>query len=279
MNRILCLLLAIGLLLSLCACSQEKDTEIPEDITFKSQTLLDTEQCRFAVTQIQETSLDGCIMTIEVENRTDMALTIAVEQASVNGCMCNPYFSNYVEAGQTVTEQVVFSREHLDGYGITAVTQIEFIFTAYDEDTYEAIYIEEPCTLYPRGKDAAHYEKRKSKDTDIVLMDNEKCTVIVTGHDAQSFWGYDVYVYIQNKTDEALMFTTQEAALNDVVCDPFWTTTVSPGKCSNSTMYWFDNDLADAGITDVESITMILSVSELSNWFDPIITETITFTP
>ena len=279
MKRFSCLILAMLTILSLWGCSAEEKAPVPKNITFQRETLLDSDQCRITATSVTESDPEGCVVTFEMENRTDLALVAEINTASVDGCMINPGVSEPIYPKETITTQVSFPKTELDGYGITATTQIEMNFNIYDEDTFEEVSINQDVILYPRGKAAARTQTRKDLETDIVLMNNEQCKIIVTEKHADSFWGYDLSVYIVNKTDKTLMFTTQEAFLNGVACDPFWTHTIPAGKCSNTTMYWFDNNMAAAGIEQVDEISLILSVADQSDWYNPSVVETVTFTP
>lgn len=275
MKKLFALLLSALLLLSLGACSSEPDTT-----QFQGQTLLDTDQCRFHVASISEYDPTGCVLELELENRSDADLLFSISNASVNGCMIDPQLSESVGAGQTLQSQMTFGLQQLEEYGIDAVTEIQFTLSIYDEQSYEETFMEETFTLYPHGEKAVTYQEREAQESDIVLMDNEYCSVIVTDKDPDSFWGYDLYVYLLNKTDKTLMFSAENVSVNGTACDPYWAATVAPGKCSNTVVYWFDTTLEDAGITQVRDITMTLSMMDLDSWPDGTLsTETVTFTP
>lgn len=275
MKKLFALLLPALLLLCLGACGSE-----PEDTVFQGQTLLDTDQCRFHVASISEYDPSGCLLEVELENRLDTDMLFSVSSASVNGCMIDPQLSESVGAGQTLQSQMVFGLQQLEDYGIDQVTEIQFTLSIYDEQSYEQTLLEEVYTLYPHGKKAVKYQEREALDTDIVLMDNEYCSVIVTGKDPDSFWGYDLYVYLLNKTDKTLMFSADAVTVNAAPCDPYWAATVAPGKCSNTVVYWFDTTLEDAGITQVQEISMTLSMMDLAAWPDgTLASQTVTFTP
>lgn len=279
MKKILCLLLAITVM-GLWGCSEQpKKEETPSQITFSEQVVLEQDSCRFTVTDIQEDPLMGCTMAVKAENLSDLALNFSIDRAALNGCMVSAMYSQILAPGEILENEICFPAEDLGGYGIDTVTVVEFKLNVYDEDTYDTVTVNQPVKLFPRGEAAAQYSKRESQNTDIVLMDNEYCTVVVTGKNAESFWGYDLYVDVQNKSDKTLMLSTQEAALNEVFCDPFWTVTVAPGMRSCSTMYWFSDDLESAGVTKIDTVTLLLSVADLDNWHDPMIQEEITFAP
>ena len=66
--------------------------------------------------------------------------------------------------------------------------------------------------------------------TELTLVDDENCTVIIKGYDGDALLGYGVNVYLENKTDKELVFSLGEVSVNGYMCDPFWAATVSAGK-------------------------------------------------
>ena len=87
-------------------------------------------------------------------------------------------------------------------------------------------------------------------------------------------------VYLENRTDEALMFSASDVAVNGYMCDPYWAVEVAPGKRCNSHITWSETDLAYNGITQVESITLPIRVYDSEDWLEgEILRETFTITP
>ena len=277
MKKPVSLLLAALLLLSMSACSK---SEPSKGGLQESNTLVDTDQYRFHVASVSEFDSSGCVLALELENRTETALLFSATNASVNGCMIDPQFSESVSGGEATESRMIFDLQQLADYGIEQVTEIAFNLCIYDEYNYEEPLLDQLFTLYPHGKEAVSYQTREKQSTDIVLLDDENCSIIVTGYDPDSFWGYDLYVYLLNKTDSTLLFSAKDVSVNGTPCDPYWSATVAPGKCSNTVVYWFDNTLADAGIDQIEKILMTLTATDVKSWPDgTIATKTVTFTP
>ena len=104
--------------------------------------------------------------------------------------------------------------------------------------------------------------------------------MIVTGFDPESTWGYAMEVYLENRTEEAVIFAASDVAVNGFMCDPYWAVEVAPGKRCNSRITWSKTELQDNGITQVTEITLPLRVYDSEDWLeDEIFRETFTVTP
>lgn len=107
---------------------------------------------------------------------------------------------------------------------------------------------------------------------DVVLLDNDFATVTVTGIDPDNMWGYTLQVQVVNKSQQELSFTTENACVNDVMCDPLFLTDVSAGKEANEEM----NFMADVG--DITKIELDLKAYDPETFAD-IFVESCTFYP
>ena len=216
-----------------------------------------------------------------LENKTQLDLMFSLRGVSVNGYMCDPFFAATVSAGMKSNEEISFLKSDLAANGITEVTDITFTLAVYDSTDILAEYLmEEEFTVYPQGEEAQRTYERQSAQTDVVLVSNEDCAIIVTGFEPDSTWGYAMGVYLENRTDEALMFSASDVAVNGYMCDPYWAVEVAPGKRCNCQITWSKTDLADNGITQVEKITLPIRVYDSDDWLEgEILSETFTITP
>ena len=106
----------------------------------------------------------------------------------------------------------------------------------------------------------ASTNERTAQASDLVLFDNDDCTLIVTGFDPDSLLGYAVNVYLVNKTDKGLMFSVNDASINGYMCDPFWATSVAAGKAKNSSIEWSNSTLEENGIESIDEIELPVHV-------------------
>ena len=256
------------------------ETTLPAMI-FEETVLVDNESCTFTITAIEDSSTLGYTLKAYLENKTDRDLTFSLSGVSVNGFMCDPFWASTVSAGMKSNKNIRFTESDFLANEISQVTEIEFTLDVYDSNDWNADHlVTETFALYPMGKEAVQSYLRQEQEGDIILFDNENCTMIVTVFDPDGLWGYTVNVYLENKTDKTLMFTVNDAAVNGYMCDPVWAQTVSAGKRSNTAISWFETDFAENGITHVETISLPISVYDANNWMaDHLIDETYTLNP
>ena len=178
-------------------------------------------------------------------------------------------------------EEISFSDEAFERNGIEAPTDITFTLRVHDSNDWMAdALVEQEFTIYPMGEEAVQPYERAAQPADIVLFDNEQCKMIVTGFEMDEIWGYTMKVYLENKTDLDLMFSTDGVAVNGFMCDPFWADSVAAGKRSNAEISWSEESFAENGITEVTEIVLPIRVHDNNDWMaDDIVNETFTVTP
>lgn len=263
--------------------AEEENPEASEEseMTFTEQVLVDDENCTVKVTGIEEDALWGYALKVFLENKTDLELMYTVEDVSVNGFMCDPFWASSVTAQMKANEEISFFDEMLKNNGIEAPTDITFTLRVYDNNDWAAEeLVEQEFTIYPMGEEAVRPYERTAQPGDIVLVDNEQCGIIVTGFEMDEIWGYTMKVYLENKTDMELMFSTDGVAVNGFMCDPFWAQTVSEGKRSNSEICWYAESLAENGISEVTQIVLPVRVYDNNDWMaDDLVNQTFTVNP
>lgn len=97
--------------------------------------------------------------------------------------------------------------------------------------------------------------------------------MIITGFEPDNLFGYTVNAYLENKSDSNLMFSIGDASVNGFMCDPLWAETVAAGKRSNTAINWMSSDFEANGITEVESLTLPITVYDADNWTDSYLVE------
>lgn len=293
LSAMLALLLCAG-----CAAAPESETATPptgtshstnadttkptsQVPTFQETVLVDNEAILFKIAAIDNDPIWGYTLKAQIENKTDKDLMFALNDTSVNGYMCDPLFAVTVTAGMKANKDISFSKDSFSQIGIVEVTDLEFTLHVYDSQDWNAeSVLKQTFQLYPMGQEASKEYPRKSQETDIVLFDDANCTMIVTGFEPDSIWGYCVSVYLVNKTDRKLMFSVGDAAVNGYMCNPYFAQTVSPGKQRIASICWSTKELEELGIVEVESLTLPIRVYDADNWLDgELIDETFTITP
>ena len=134
--------------------------------------------------------------------------------------------------------------------------------------------------VYPFGKDNAIAYVREPQGTDNTIIDNEYVTVIVTGYEHDDIFGYTANLFLVNKSDKEIMFSANDVSVNGYMMDPFYATSVIPGKCMFSSMSWLDSTFDENGITEVEEIEFTFRAHDSNDFTsDDFANELITLNP
>ena len=245
-----------------------------------SQVIIDSEDLYFAIKNVKKDAALGYTWKVYVENRTDRNLMFSFEKTSVNGVMCDPFWAEVVNSGKKGNCEITWMRDALQKRQIEEVTQVDFTLNVYNDDDYtEAPLMHDPFTVYPLGEDKASETVRESASTDQVLVDNDSCSVIVTGFEPDNSWGFAMQLYLVNKTDKDLVFSADNASINGVMCDPFWADIVAAGKRSYTTVLWDKSALEENEIAEVEEISFPMIIYADDDIGSPIVEETFELTP
>ncbi|MGM9641761.1 MAG: hypothetical protein ACI3XI_00995 [Eubacteriales bacterium] len=309
MKKLLALILATLMLLSLAACyvetpsnnndnnnnqsqnqtngntesnNQTNGTENMNEITFSELVAIDNGKCFIKVTEIDPYNIWGYTLKVQLENKsTDKTYMFSVESAAINGIQCDPFFATEVAAGKKANKEISFTNSALEESGIEDYTDIELTFRVYDTDDWMADDVaKETIHIYPYGEDKVVKYVRASQASDNVIIDNQYVTVIVTGYEDDDIWGYTVKLFLLNKTDKNIMFSVDDVSVNGYMADPFFAKTVSAGKCAFSSMSWSDTTLENNGITAIKEIEFILRAYDEDNWLaDDFVNKTVTLKP
>ena len=255
----------------------EEEKEAEASAADFSQTIVDKDGVKFEITGVEEDGFWGYTWNVYIENNTDQSLMYSLDDVSVNGVMVDPFWATEVEAGKKSNNDISWSGSALEEVGIDEVTVVDFQLRISDsEDIFADPLVEENFTVYPLGEAAASTMERTSSESDIVLFDNDACTMIVTGYNPDGMFGFELNAYLENKTDKTLMFSIDNASVNGFMADPFWASSVAPGKKSSEDITWMSSTLEENGIEKVESIEMTINVYNEDDWEDRIIEDVFT---
>lgn len=241
------------------------------DYDMAEKVIVDNARCAFTVTSVDPDGSLGFTVHARCENRSDRTLMFSWDECSVNGWMADPFWAQEVTAGNRANVEISFDREELERCGIVTVDEIEFQLHIYDSDDWESEpLVSDDYAIYPTGRSAAQIEvpARVAKEGEQTLVDDRQCTFIVESVDPNGIMGYTLLCYLENKTDDELMFSWGDVAVNGTMIDPFWAATVESGKRAYAEISFFESDFEDNDIQSVEQIEFRLRVYDPDDWDD-----------
>ena len=98
--------------------------------------LFENDECRMTVLGWGEDSIWGFGLQVYLENLSDHNLMFAVNDASINGFMCDPFWASTVAAGKAEFSEMNWSDRKLEENGIETIEEIELPITVRDYDHF-----------------------------------------------------------------------------------------------------------------------------------------------
>ena len=305
MRRLLALLIALALSLSLAGCGGSEESastgmaeteaaaETAEGKTgagaaqqpdeaqtgFEEIIVFDDEKCLVKITGVDPENDWGYTVNVYLENRlTDENLYFEAGLASVNGIEAGLLFAFGLPAGKNTNEEIRLLDRKLYMPEVGDFTDIELTFAVAPNALSGYVAAQESVHIYPYGEENAVKYVRAAQPEDIVLVDNDDASIIVTGFEMDSVWGYTVDLYLVNKTDRELYLGCYVHSINGIEADLNGSQFVSGGHVAFPSMIWSASALEEHGIETVEEI-------EIQYWLDDpdqpgsAVNETVTLKP
>lgn len=250
---VLSLLLVIAAMGSLSAsAAAEAETYSPDgSVLFEKDGLKVTT----AGLDTDPTSADKeAIIWLDIENTGDREAYLGIADGSVNGVMRDLYLIDfYIEDGTyyggdyefQLTIPVGRGRYAL-GYNASLIDlgplgEMAFCFTLAQEEYLWPDYRSAPVTIETG-------EKAPELDLDAlgtVVVDDETMKLVIGEQDYDDFFGPQLVIYAENRTDDFLGLTADSAEADGNECDyVFFSSAVAPGKKSADLML-FDSPISD----------------------------------
>ena len=235
---------------------------------FGETTLVDNDDCTVRVTGLGTDPILGFIVDLYLENKTDRSLYFAFEDAAVNGVSWDPYFAVLLSPRENTTDQIFFfDTEKIDL--VQRFTDIELMLFVYEENSLENVVVRETYHIYPFGEENASAHVREPLPTDNVIADNDDVTLIVTGYDPYSSYGFGVKLFFVNKTDKEVLLTVRDADVNGKHNDPWFTIGVQPGKMAYDEIHWKDFTFREGQTVSIKEIRLHIVAEDRDDLYSP----------
>lgn len=260
------ILVILALALTLCACGSDGEPveTIPTEVQEGSAqlTLFSNESCALTLESVGTEEWGDYSWTVSMTNKTGSELIFTVDQVYVNDHEADPYWASYAPAMQTTPSTISWFASTLDACGIRSVDRVDFTLSVYPTGSANDLLAREKITVYPNGEAAYQPVAYEAGPNDTVLADTPELFFAATGCNPDGDWGYNLNVYLENRTDAALDFTVENAKVNGQLLDPYWFRTLDAGKKSFTYINWYTDELEHMEIFEVSKIEFDLVVTD-----------------
>ena len=139
----------------------------------------------------------------------------------------------------------------------------EQVYETEDEEAEEAV---EEHAVEVVEETSSIEETAEYSGDEIVIVDDENCTMIITGINPDGDWGMELSIYLENKTDKKLMFAWSNVSVNGYLVDSYWANEVAAGKKLNGIINFYTDDFDQCNITSADEIEFDLMVYDSDDW-------------
>ena len=234
MKRLLAIILAAVLCLSVLAACGSNGGSAGGKITVEEQTVLDKDGVKAVVKDYGKFSSDMYAfdeaLLIDVTNSSDKSVTVGPSALSINGYMFDSQIGMIIEPGKTQTVPVFADETALKRSGVTTIAELTFNLKVDDSDTYEALFESDPITVKTSAYEGFEF---KYDESGTVLYDADGIKIVCKGFENDDFWGPCADIYVNNQTDKNICVNISEGLVNGkAVEDIFYGSEIYAGKRS-----------------------------------------------
>lgn len=296
MKKSLCLALAMMILLSLSACSgsmgeindkQIKDAPIqtqeidkngveetkePENdetdevqvVSINKQVIFEGNDIKVTATGLDNESFFGPSITVLIENNSSKNIIVQSRNSSVNGIMIETMFSSEVAASKKANDTITFSSTDLETAAITTIKDIELSLHIFDADSWDVI-VDTDAIVISTTTDSSFVQEYDDSGT-IAYEANGVKIVVKKLNSSDSFWGSDVYLYIENNTNQNITIQARDVSINGFMVDPMFSCDIVAGKKAFDTITFLESDLTDNDVTDIKELELKFHIFDMNSW-------------
>jgi hypothetical protein len=235
------------------------------DIHIEEQVVFDQEGIKITIKSLDiESSFFGPELKVLIENNNAIDITVQVRKASINDIMVDAMFSSDVATGKKINDEITFMSSELEDAGITTIKEIEFSFHIFDTDSWDTIIDSDMIHIETSADDAFVQE---FDDSGFLAVDSNGVKIVIKKLDSEdSFWGADVYVYIENNTNQDITVQVRDVSIDGFMVDPIFSSDVVSGKKAFDSISFMESDLVDNEITDIKTIELKFHVFDMDSW-------------
>lgn len=240
----------------------EETTQISgnQDITIESQVLADANGIKVTATGI-ESGFMGLGLKVQVENTGDKTVTVQVRDVSINGLMMqSTIFSCDIAPGKLANDEISFLSSEMEMAGIETVGLIELKVHAFNTETWDTLFTTDAVSIETSANGTF---EQKYDSSGFTAVDQDGLKIVMKKLESEdSFWGADLYVYVENNTDKDLTVQVRDVSINGVMVDPIFSCEVVAGKKAFDSITFMESDLTENGITDITQMDLKYHVFE-----------------
>lgn len=293
-KRILCLLLAAAMTFALAACGENAATEpsaepqtelhteaaqtehaadtgimefieaFDKEPVIDEQVVLDAADVKVIAKSLTYDPINGPSIDLAVENSSAKDILIQCDSVAVNGYMVAVGFSLELAAGKNAEAAMALPYPSLAMAGISAVAQVEFSLRVIEQTSFDkvadsgAVTIITTCAGVQPTEDIGGQIAYNAKGIRIVLLGIDESRRF---SDSTA-----LTVYMENNTEKPISVQTVDVKVNGYDFTSAMTTAVLPGKRAVDIVPFFDMDMQEYDIGEIDAAEVSFKILDATVW-------------
>lgn len=258
------------------ASSGTEETQRPEELeaTIDEIVLVDESGVKITAKSLNKDALFGPEVKMLIENDSGKDLTFQCRNASVNGYMAETMMSVDVVNGKKANDALTFMGSSLEACGISTIADMEFSFHIFTTDDWKT-YLDTPqIQIKTSASDTYEYTFDDSGD---LAYDGDGIRVVVRGlAEDSSIFGPSIIVYIENNSGQDITVQTRDVSINGFMVTPIFSSDVIIGKRAVDGITFMSSELEENEIVKIENVELSFHIFDSDNWNTIVDTDTVT---
>lgn len=246
----------------------------PEQVSIAEEVVIDEQGIRIQITALEEARM-GPELKVQIENSSEVSVTVQVRKTSVNGFMIEPIFSCDVAPGKKAVDGISFYESDMERHNIEVITNIELVFHVFNATTWETVFRSQPVQIITTAADKHSQTYDSAGD---VLIESAGIKIVFQGL-SEDYLGPVAKLYIENNTDEFVSVQAKDTSVNGFMISPVFSCEITPGKKVIDGLSFYEDDIAEHGIDAIQEIELRFIIFNPDSWKTILETEYITITP
>lgn len=242
--------------------------DVSENVYVEEQTLLEQDGVKITLKELEKENLMGPELKLLIENNSEQNLTIQTRETSVNGIMIESLFSCDVAAGKSANDGIAFMSSELEEAQINVLQNFELSFHIFNTETWDTVFDTDTIKI---STNLDGSEEQAVDSSGVLLLEQNGVKITVKEADDQnSFWGADIYIYVENNTDKSITVQAASVSVNGFMVQPYFSCEVAAGKKSYDTITFMEEELKENNIESIDDMEVSFTVFD-SDSFDTVL--------
>lgn len=263
MKKIIMSLIAVfALLTGVVGCSSGSDEKLGTngdvDVTIEEQVIYDEHDIKVTASGLDFDDIWGPSIEVLIENNSKKDVTVQADYCIVNDLMTDTMFSSDVASGKKANDTITMLYSDLELEQLNDIQEIELVLNIIDTDTYDTLYQSKVINLKTNTYQSSEFT---FDDSGEVAYEDDNYKIVVKKLDSEdSFWGADIYLYLENNSKKDVTIQTENVSINGFMVDPLFSCDVHSGKKAISSITFFESDLEDNNIEDITELELKFNI-------------------